>query len=76
MNYNLVVCEDYDDDYVVVAGDVGGGGSGGGDDDDDDDAMSWSNICFLRVFCYKKSCVMDSRPMDQQTDKPSCRDLK
>ena len=29
VNYNLVVCEDYDDDYVIVAGDVGGGG---GDD--------------------------------------------
>ena len=40
------------------------------DDDDDDKATSWSNIRFLRIFCYKKNCVMDSQtngPADGQS---------
>ena len=47
------------------SGDVGGGsggagcGNGGGGYDDDDKARSWSIICFLRVFCLKKSCGRD-----------------
>ena len=42
----------------------------------DDKRRSWSIIYFLRVFCYKKSVVMDRQTNGPTTDKHFCRDLQ
>ena len=47
-----------------VGGSNGGGGGGGGGVGKD--VWGWSIICFLYVFCLKKSCVRD-----RQTNGPT-----